>query len=56
MSAVRRVRVVMTRQHVNKLKYVRGHKNKKILLYFGMNKVTSTKYFMDSTWYLTISK
>ena len=32
----------MTRQHVNKLKYVRGHKNKKILLYFGINKVKNS--------------
>ena len=31
-------------------------KIKKILLYFGINKVTSTKYFMESIWYLTISR
>ena len=34
-------------------RYVRGHKNKKILLYFGKtNKVIFTKYFTESTWYL----
>ena len=36
--------------------FVRGHKNEKILYYFGINKVTSTKYFMESTWYLYMSR
>ena len=31
-------------------------KIKKILLFFGIHKVTSTKYFMESTWYLSMSK
>ena len=40
----------------NNHRYVRGHKNKKSSFTLVLKKVTSTKYFMESTWYLTISR